>query len=234
MGSTTPVPTMELRYFQPSEQLTGISRAPRGTNPFNKNYRGDPSLPSNTGAGVPEEKNTSLWITGLPGSITVTELLAQITKTGRVRSTVINKPTASISTAAASISFFERSDAEVLYRNLQQGRIIFDGKFPRVQWNRNRVREAQDLSSVSRVLYIAGDSRIVNRAYLDWFFSGKFVYDIDKIIDYGTVDVDGKSIGRLEYRFGSWRCQASSARQALICELSGFVWTAYGEDPCEV
>ncbi|OTA85297.1 hypothetical protein M434DRAFT_36180 [Hypoxylon sp. CO27-5] len=234
MSYTTPVPTMELRFFQPSEQLTGVSRVNRGSNPSNRNYRGDPNLPTNTGAGVPEEKNTSLWITGLPGSITIPEFLAPITKTGRVRSTVINKPTANISTAAASISFFKRSDAEILYRNLQQGRIIYGGHFPRVQWNRNRVGEALDLNNVSRVLYIAGDSRVVNRAYLDWFFSAKFVYDIDKIIDYGTVDVDGKSIGRLEYRFGSWRCQASSARQALMCELSGFAWTAYGEDPCDV
>ncbi|KAI0830452.1 hypothetical protein F5Y06DRAFT_290671 [Hypoxylon sp. FL0890] len=228
------VSQMEHRYFQPSEQLLGTSRVRRGTGGLNRNYRGDTSLPSNTGAGVPENKNTCLWITGLPASITVTELLAAITKTGRVRSTVINAPTGAIRTAAASISFFKRSDAEVLYRNLQQGRIILGGRFPRVQWNRNKVGEGQDPSDASRVLYIAGDPQVVNQVFLDRFFSKKFVYEIDKIIDYGTVQVDGETISRLEYRFGSWRCQASSARQALMCELKGFVWTAYGEDPCEV
>ncbi|KAI1411302.1 hypothetical protein F5Y13DRAFT_191577 [Hypoxylon sp. FL1857] len=232
MSST--IPTMEHRYFEPSEQLTGNSLAPRGTCSFNRNYRGDPTLLSNTGAGVPEEKNTSLWITGLPGNITVTELLAAIRKTGRVRSTVISAPTGAITTAAAAISFFKRSDAEILYRNIQQGRIILGHRFPRVQWNRNRVGEGQDPSDVSRVLYIAGDPQVVNQEFLDWFFSKKFVYEIDKIIDYGTVTMEGGPISRLEYRFGSWRCQASSARQALTCELSGFVWTAYGEDPCEV
>ncbi|KAI1135354.1 hypothetical protein F5Y05DRAFT_416341 [Hypoxylon sp. FL0543] len=228
------IPTMEHRYFQPSEQLIGNSRVQRGADGLNSNYRGDPNLHTNTGAGVPEDKNTSLWISGLPAAITVTELLAAITKTGRVRSTVINPPAGTIPTAAATISFFKRSDAEVLYRNIQQGRIILGGRFPRVRWNRNRVGEGQAPSDASRVLYIAGDPQVANLDFLDSFFSKKFVYEIDKIIDYGTIELEGGPVSRLEYRFGSWRCQASSARQALMCELSGFIWTAYGEDPCEV
>ncbi|KAI1452302.1 hypothetical protein F4805DRAFT_470979 [Annulohypoxylon moriforme] len=226
------VPTMDLRYFVPSEQLTGNSNAAREVSRRNGNYRGDCNLSTNTGANVPEDKNTNLWITGLPSSITIRELLAAITRTGRVRSTVINAPTGSITTAAASISFFKRSDAEILYRKIEQGGIMFRGRYPSVQWNRNRVGEGEAPSHASRVLLIAGDLDIVNEPYLNSFFDKKFVYEIDQIINHGAVDGYGGPISRIEYRFGSWRSQASSARLALMLELKGFLLVEYGPDPC--
>ncbi|KAI1106522.1 hypothetical protein F4804DRAFT_340512 [Jackrogersella minutella] len=227
------VPTMDLRWFSPSEQLlSSRSRVPTGINRLNGNYRGDGTLPANTGANVPEESNTNLWITGLPGSITVAELLSYIKHTGRVRSTVINPPIDEIRYSAASISFFKRRDAEVLFRTIQQGRIVIEGITPRVQWNRNRVGEDDGPPYASRVLLIAGDPQVVDRSYLNGFFSSKFVYDIDCIIDHGTVPGYGGPIGRLEYRFGSWRSQAASARTALMLELRGFLLVEYGADPC--
>ncbi|KAI2467307.1 hypothetical protein F4781DRAFT_444384 [Annulohypoxylon bovei var. microspora] len=225
---------MDLRYFVPSEQLTGNSEVCREVSRRNGNYRGDCNLSVNTGVDVPESKNTNLWITGLPGSITIRELLAAITHTGRVRSTVINEPTQTITTAAASISFFRRRDAEALYRQIQQGRILFDKKFPTVQWNRNRVGEGEAPPHASRVLYIAGDPEVVNRRRLEEFFASKFVYELDCVINHGTVEGFGGPISRLEYRFGSWRSQASSARLALMLELKGFLLVDYGEDPCAV
>ncbi|KAI1802616.1 hypothetical protein F4811DRAFT_563142 [Daldinia bambusicola] len=229
----TPIPTMDHRFFKPSEQLTGADNS-RKTDRFNGNYRGDRNLSINRGTDVAEEKNTSLWITGLPGSTTVSKLLARIRKTGRVRSVVVNGPNETSSTAAASISFFRREDAEVLYNEIRQGRIIIEGMFPRVQWNRNRVGEEEIPGHASRVLLIAGDPLVVNQEYLDGFFKRKFVYDIDEIIDHGTVPGVGGPISRLEYRFGSWRSQASFARLALSLELRGFLLAEYGEDPCAV
>ncbi|KAI8960657.1 hypothetical protein F5Y11DRAFT_329076 [Daldinia sp. FL1419] len=224
---------MEHRYFQPSEQLTGVANNLRKTDRLNGNYRGDRNLSVNRGTGVPEERNTCLWITGLPESITIPRLLAAITRTGRVRSTVINGPNETSNTAAASISFFRREDAEILYNAIQKGSIIISGMLPRVQWNRNKVGEDTP-SYASRVLLIAGDPQVVNRDYLDGFFSSKFVYDVDDIIDHGTVPGFEGPIGRLEYRFGSWRSQASFARLALNLELRGFLLVEYGEDPCAV
>ncbi|KAI1214441.1 uncharacterized protein F4807DRAFT_456083 [Annulohypoxylon truncatum] len=226
------VPTMDLRYFEPSEQLTGNSSALRTANRQNGNYHGDCSLPNNTGAGVPEDQNTNLWITGLPANITIHELLAAITHTGRVRSTVINQPTGIITTAAASISFFNREDAERLYLKIMRGRILLRGQFPLVQWNRNRVGESAVPPYASRVLLIAGNPEIVNQTFLNDFFAKKFVYELDQVIDHGTVPGFGGPISRLEYRFGSWRSQASSARLALILELKGFLLVQYGPDPC--
>ncbi|KAI0384788.1 hypothetical protein F5Y04DRAFT_293090 [Hypomontagnella monticulosa] len=225
------VPTMQLRYFEPSAQLTGNSSAARESHRLNSNYRGDHSLSVNRGDEVPDHKNCCLWITGLPPSITVRGLLSTIKKTGRIRSTVINPATESSQTAAASISFFKRSDAETLFKNIQRGDIVIGGRFPRVFWNRNKVAEEEGLSAASRVLIIAGDADVVNADYLDRFFSSKFVYELDEVIDHGTVDSESGPIARLEYRFGSWRSQAAFARLALSLELRGFLLTEYAPDP---
>lgn len=225
----------------PSEQLKGGSYCARGVSLVNNNYRGDPSLPSNKGNSVPEEKNTNLWITGLPGGITHHELLAGITKTGRVRSTVINAADAGHATAAASISFFRRAHAEALHRAAARGEFVVAGRFPRVTWNRNRVAEAEAAAEHShhphhhhhsRVVLVAGDPEVVNTAYLDDFFSRKFVYELDCVVDHGTVAGVGGPVARLEYRFGSFRSQAEFARMALSMELRGFLLAEYGEDPC--
>ncbi|KAI1389073.1 uncharacterized protein F4822DRAFT_429685 [Hypoxylon trugodes] len=227
------IPTTEHRYFKPSEQLLG-QRA-RGSNQTEGNYRGDMSLPSNTGADVKEEDNTNLWITGLPGSITYHELLGAITKTGRIRSSVINQPNEGTATAAASISFFKRQEAEVLYHAIDEGKLMIGGQFPRVRWNRNRVAEPKTTEYVSRVLLVVGDLQVVNREYLERFWAGKFVYDIDEVINHGTTTAeDSGPLGRLEYRFGSWRAQAAMAAKSLNEELAGFLKTEFGKDPCDV
>ncbi|KAI1087630.1 hypothetical protein F5B19DRAFT_497208 [Rostrohypoxylon terebratum] len=226
------VPTLDLRVFTPSEQLMGHSNGSLQASRGNGNYRGDCNLSVNTGVNVSEHKNTNLWVTGLPAGITVNELLGAITDTGRIRSTVINQPTQSIATAAASISFFHRRDAVKLYRKIEQGHICLRGRFPLVQWNRNKVGESAVPPYTTRVLLIAGDPQIVNEEFLTSFFSKKFVYDIDCIVDHGIVDGFEGPIGRIEYRFGSWRSQASSARLALLLELKGFLLVKYGPDPC--
>ncbi|KAI2632533.1 hypothetical protein GGS26DRAFT_590971 [Hypomontagnella submonticulosa] len=225
---------MEHRYFEPSAQLTGNDSASREVQGRNSNYRGDHNLSVNRGDDVPDDKNCCLWLTGLPGDITVHGLLSAIKKTGRVRSTHINPPTESSKTAAASISFFKRSAAETLLQNIQQGKLIIGGRFPYAFWNRNKVAEEDGLGAASRVLLIAGDPEIVNVDYLDQFFAGKFVYELDEVIEHGTVDSDTGPIARIEYRFGSWRSQASFARMSLSLELRGFVLTEYGPDPCDV
>ncbi|KAI1372300.1 hypothetical protein F4677DRAFT_449618 [Hypoxylon crocopeplum] len=223
---------MDHRFFVPSEQLTGSTHTTRGDNQLNRNYRGDPSLPANRGSAVPEEKNTSLWITGLPGSTSYQILLTAIRKTGRVRSTVINGPDESHATAAASVSFFRRKDAEALYNAAEQCQFMVNDSFPKVQWNRNRVEEDTEYTYQSRVILIAGDPEIVKPGYLNWFFSTKFIFNLDCVINHGTIEGFGGPIARLEYRFGSFRSQAEFARMALSMELRGFLLAEYGEDPC--
>ncbi|KAI1442143.1 hypothetical protein F5Y02DRAFT_421259 [Annulohypoxylon stygium] len=230
--SISPVSTMDLRYFVPSEQLAGHSNASSQANRGNGNYRGDVTLSINTGAHVLDHQNTNLWITGLPATIDTRELLGAIKGVGKIRSTVINSPTGDIVTAAASISFFSRQDAAKLYHKIEHGMIRYRGITPNVQWNRNRVGASEVPAYASRVLMIAGDPAIVNEEFLSDFFARKFVYELDQVIDHGVVDGFGGPIGRVEFRFGSWRSQASSARLALMLELKGFLIVHYGPDPC--
>lgn len=156
-------------------------------------------------------------------------------KPGRVRSTVVNRPTATSKTSAASVSFFRRQDAEVLFHTIRSQQMIIEGMFPRVQWNRNRVAEEQEVPiPCSRVLLIAGYPEFVNKDWLTGFFGRKFVGQVDAFIDHGTVDDVTGPISRVEVRFGSWRCQAHFAAKAIDAELKGFIETEYGTDPCAV
>ncbi|KAI0010063.1 hypothetical protein F4779DRAFT_627395 [Xylariaceae sp. FL0662B] len=221
---------MDGQAFTPSEQLLGKHQTPR--QPGRSNYQGDQTLPVNQGTHVPDELNTNLWITGLPGWVTIPILLAHITNTGRVRSTVVNPPTDDHPTASASVSFFRREDAEVLYHAGQQRGFIIGGRVARISWNRNKVAESDSSRNLSRVLLVAGDPEIVNRQALERYFSNHFVYDLDQVIDHGIVSTESGSIARLEYRFGSWRSQASFANQALTREFSDVLMVAYGDDPC--
>ncbi|OTA93152.1 hypothetical protein M434DRAFT_31197 [Hypoxylon sp. CO27-5] len=64
----------EHRYFEQSEQLTGISPALRGTNRHNREDPVDPNPSSNTEvkASLEKGRNTGFWITRFNGSGTIT------------------------------------------------------------------------------------------------------------------------------------------------------------------
>ncbi|KAI1780827.1 hypothetical protein F4818DRAFT_436023 [Hypoxylon cercidicola] len=225
------VPTAKHSVFLPSEQLKGDTDGSRNANQVG-NYRGDPDLPTNRGDHVPEQLNTSIWITGLPKDITMSQLLDFIAayKPGRVRSIVINEPTATNPTSAATISFFRRAAAETLFHIIQEEKMIIGGMIPRVRWNRNRVME--DMTNASRVLLIGGEPQVVNAEALDRLFHKKFVWQTDVVIDHGITDSETGPIARVEYRFGSFRSQAQFAKKCLKKELEGFAYAEYGADPC--
>ncbi|KAI1767056.1 hypothetical protein GGR53DRAFT_463799 [Hypoxylon sp. FL1150] len=224
------VPTMALRPFVPSEQLTG---RPNGTREVSGNYKGDPTLAVNKGTHVADHENTSLWITGLPRKIEYPELLDHIAafKVGRIRSTVINPPTEKSSSSAATISFFRRSDAERLYSIIEKGELMIRERIPRVIWNRNKVEEDKR-GYVSRVLLIAGPA-FMTPTWLHTFFSSKFTWQEDTVINHGIKDTPTGPVSRVEWRFASYRSQAQSAYMALDREMKGFGCWEFGVDPCD-
>ncbi|KAK4141052.1 uncharacterized protein C8A04DRAFT_14400 [Dichotomopilus funicola] len=69
----------------------------------------------------------------------------------------------------------------------------------------------------SRVLLIAGPPHIVNAAFLCAYLDTKLSYQIDAILSRGQSE-DGKRV-LVEFRFGSFRCQAEAARMALMREF---------------
>ncbi|KAI1078604.1 hypothetical protein F5B20DRAFT_571585 [Whalleya microplaca] len=223
---------MKRSIFTPSTELR--ERESQQRDDRGPGYRGNKNLPANTGEHVPEKENTHLWIMNLPPSTTISTLLEKIRGVGRVRSTVIHPANKEHKTSSASVSFFTREDAEILYNRAQSYNWNVGDRFPHVYWNRNKVAPEANAWDLSRVLLIAGPPDYVNRRDLDRYFSGRFIYDLDEVVDHGLVEGPAGPIVRLEYRFGSWRSQALFGMLALSRELWEELKVEYGEDPCAV
>jgi hypothetical protein len=202
---------------------------------FSPNYRGNIGLPRNRSADIPAHLNCSLFILNLHADITTHELLANIRDAGRIYATHINapEPDKGHGTCAAKVIFFERVSAERFYNRCQTTGFLIAGRpnAGRVIWNRIRTAEHSGPRHQSRVLQIAGPPHIVNEKFLTAYFQTKLDFQIDEVMDVG-----GTPERRVvEYRFGSFRCQAEAAKMALAREWSEHdvkVW--FGPDPCDV
>ncbi|KAL9947133.1 hypothetical protein D7B24_009305 [Verticillium nonalfalfae] len=201
-------------------------------------YRGDPSLPGNHSAAIPDAENCSFWIIDLPPDVTHNQLLRCIRNTGRVHACVINPPDPRNRhyTAAAKIVFFDLWAAEKFMSDTFFWGFIVGTHCARVKRNRIKSAPQPHAGDRSRVLIIEGHPSFVNARELTRYFDAKFQYQVDSVIDvYRTEDV-----GIVEYRFGSYRCQAQTARMAIETEhmgsgSSGLVYDVFfGRDPCDV
>ncbi|OTA55096.1 hypothetical protein K449DRAFT_453149 [Hypoxylon sp. EC38] len=219
-------------------EITGISQ----------NYGGNIFLPANQSANIPEELSTSLWLTNLPPDCTHQLLLGSIRGCGKIYAAVINPPVynrndfargAPHITSASKLVFFDRSGLERLLAKSQAGEFSVGGYIPRVRMN--RIKSApREPGAQSRVLHIEGPTSIVNETFLNTFFQSKFTYELDLI---KTVATHGNWT-RQEWRFGSYRCQAESARQSIarektrlnMSEVERHRWSEvkvhFGVDPC--
>ncbi|KAI0009627.1 hypothetical protein F4779DRAFT_640347 [Xylariaceae sp. FL0662B] len=222
---------------------------PTGASP---NYRGNPWIEANQSADIPEELNTALWIMNLPPTCTYQQLLGAIRGCGKVYATVINPPQEADSnnnnnlnrstghmTSAAKLVFFDRLGAERLFAQSQSGHFIVGGYLPVVRPNRIKSK-AREAGPQCRVLHIEGPSALVNEHFLVAFFQTKFTFQLETIL---TLATHG-AVTRQEWRFGSFRCQAESARQAITREKEratltereqqawGQVNVYFGVDPC--
>ncbi|KAI8956515.1 hypothetical protein F5Y11DRAFT_342796 [Daldinia sp. FL1419] len=229
---------MPARLWETQLAATGISQ----------NYGGNIFLPSNQSADVPEHESTSLWLTNLPPNCDHRMLLGSIRNCGKVYATVINPPDSTSghggqhlphTTSASKLVFFDRAGVNNLLAKSQAGEFSVGGYVPKLRMN--RIRSApRDAGPHCRVLHIEGPNLIVNEDFLHAFFTSKFSYEIEDIF---TLANNGHST-RQEWRFGSYRCQAESARQSISREktrsgLTPFfaqcwkdVHVYFGVDPC--
>jgi hypothetical protein len=199
---------------------------------------GNIHIDRNKSANIPEHENCSLWLTRLPPNVTYTDLLAAIRDTGRVYQTHINRPVPDKGhhTSAGKIVFFDRASAERFFNwSANNGLAIpgYPGFTARVAWNRVLAAAVDGPSTkdFSRVLLISGPKHMVNADFLTAYFRSKLDFNIDCIIDHGGDDYRAT----IEYRFGSYRCQAESAKMAITRELwqhNVQVW--FWTDPCDV
>ncbi|KAI1263416.1 hypothetical protein F5Y18DRAFT_438113 [Xylariaceae sp. FL1019] len=205
------------------------------------NYQGDPYLKANQSANIPDHLNTAVWITNLPPHLDHKMLLGNIRNCGKIWAAVVNEPEAGHITSAAKVVFWDVTGAEHLLRQSVEGKFIVGDYIPRVR--RNRIKsEAKPPGVHSRVLHIEGPSYVVNQAYLAAFFSYNDIKWEDEAII--TLMHNGNRT-RLEWRFGSYRCQAESARHAIdrvkrpmnpVNQFSFQLWqdvsVYFGVDPC--
>ncbi|KAM0286487.1 hypothetical protein ACHAQH_000913 [Verticillium albo-atrum] len=242
-----PYPPYGAATFRPSNAIAGPANPDlnswelaqlRARHGISAMYRGDPSLPGNHSANIPDAENCSFWIINLPPDVTYRQLLGCIRNTGRIHACVINPPDPRNChyTAAAKIVFFELRAAEKFLRDTSSWGFIVGTHRGYVKRNRIKSPEQNLPREQTRVLIIEGDPSFVNPRELTRYFDGKFQYQVDRIIDvYRAPDM-----AIVEYRFGSYRCQAQTARMALETEHmgvggSGLVYDLFfGRDPCDV
>ncbi|KAF5677019.1 hypothetical protein FHETE_1921 [Fusarium heterosporum] len=204
---------------------------------FSGNYKGEHTIRNASAMNLAPEENCALWLTNLPPDVTHRQLLAQIRNVGRIWCTVINEPDYERhDTAAAKVVFFTPVPAQLLLsKSLTQG-LEVGGYAVRVTHNRVKYGEQPIVGAASRVLIITGKSSFVNAESLTKFFNERFVFEIDEItslIVRGEAENGGRSV--IEYRFGSFRCQAQMGKMALEKDRpQGFEKVEFGEDPCEV
>ncbi|KAI0405948.1 hypothetical protein F4802DRAFT_596618 [Xylaria palmicola] len=173
--------------------------------------------------------NTSLWITGLNSNITYTELFQGIRKIGRVRQAFINEPDKrNRNTCAAKLTFFSREAALKLLDQAAGKNFVVQGMTPTVVWNRYYIPE-EPADGRSRVLRIRGPIEIVNRPFLETFWSRQFFWGTDRVSDVGEV-ADGVAV--VWYYFASWRAQAALARIMVLQHFGDRVTVTYERDPC--
>ncbi|CAJ0550320.1 Ff.00g102500.m01.CDS01 [Fusarium sp. VM40] len=203
---------------------------------FSGNYKGEHTIRNASAMNLSPEENCALWLTNLPPDVTHRQLLSQIRNVGRIWCTVINEPDYERhDTAAAKVVFFTPGPAQILLsKSLTQG-LQVGSHAVRVTHNRVKYGEQPVVGAASRVLIITGKSSFVNAESLTKFFKERFVFEIDEIT---TLIIRGEAkSGRsvIEYRFGSFRCQAQMGKMALEKDRpDGFEKVEFGEDPCEV
>ncbi|KAI0419686.1 hypothetical protein F5X98DRAFT_384456 [Xylaria grammica] len=205
------------------------------------NYMGDPYRVANQSANIPEHLNTSVWITNLPPDLTVKMLLDNVRGCGKVYATVVNGPEHNHHiTAASKLVFFDVAGCENLLNQSLQGRFVVGGYVPRVR--RNRIRTAaKPPSPSSRVLHIEGPGCLVNESYLAALYrTANITWQDEEVIVLSSTD----RLTRLEWRFGSFRCQAESAWHLIervkrmpdmppwLQQLWQRVTVHFGVDPC--
>ncbi|KAM5523617.1 hypothetical protein FOXYSP1_13960 [Fusarium oxysporum f. sp. phaseoli] len=230
------------RGFRP---MAAITRPPSHTTRedearesiFSDNYKGEHNTRNASALSLTPEQNCALWLTNLPPDVTHHELLGQIRNVGRIWCSVINEPDwQRHETAAAKVVFFTPGPAQLLLsKSLTQGLSVRG--FPvRVTHNRVKYGEQAIMGPASRVLIITGKSTFVNPSCLTEFFEERFVFEVDEITELivqGDASKGGRSV--VEYRFGSFRCQAQMGKMALEKDRpQGFEKVEFGEDPCEV
>ncbi|KAM7184787.1 hypothetical protein V8F33_012786 [Rhypophila sp. PSN 637] len=200
------------------------------------NYKGDPSnIHNHSAVGLPDHKNCSFWMNGLPADVSVAEILGAIKDCGRVWALHINREEArtKYTHAGAKLVFFTEADATRFYVRHVMGPFVVRNRLIRVVRNRIKVQEqTQKEKYETRCLRVSGPAHLVNKNILLWYLGAQIIFETEDIIVHRKHPV-----GCVELRFAAYRGQAYPARKALL-QWDEFVQAGgkviYVRDPCDV
>ncbi|KAI1337710.1 hypothetical protein F5Y15DRAFT_425707 [Xylariaceae sp. FL0016] len=179
-------------------------------------YRGLTTSPNNFAVGVAPLENTSVFISDLPPTATIKDLLGAVRGIGKIWASNMIPPQGTHVWAAAKVVFWNRAGLEAFWEFQTAGKFLVNGTQPKVVMNRHRSGSFNE-SSASRVLIITGPTDLIDQRYLSSIFGTCFTFDIDEIIDHGVTwsHQDGEmnlvAVRTLEFRFASYRAQAAWA-----------------------
>jgi hypothetical protein len=178
------------------------------------------------------DQNCALWITQLPPDVEVGELLSKIRNVGRVYATFIN-PANGVThpKCAAKLVFFSPDSAQKLLTRALHQPLIIRGQRAQIAPNRIKYSAHTTDRGESRVLIVTGNTAFVNEDSLTAYFEGRFAFQIDGVQT--LIQFQDRAV--VEYRFGSYRCQAQMGMKALLLDRPrGLEMVEFGADPCEV
>lgn len=204
---------------------------PSGLLKFSSRYHGMHTENNASAEHIPPELNCALWLTNLPPDVSVHELLRVIRHVGRIWCSYINKPdNITHQTAAAKVVFFTPDAAQRLLSLSWTRGLVIRGYRIKAGHNRIKYQPRELAVDLSRVLIITGNARFVNEESLTRYFEARFVFQVDEVLEL----IENKNRAVVEYRFGSYRCQAQMGKMSLEKDRpAGFEKVEFGEDPCE-
>lgn len=179
----------------------------------------------------PDRQNCCLLVTGLPGTVTVTEFIheMQIRRLGKIAAVCIIPPTPFIATAAVKVTMWNRAGAERLMNAVRSHNFGFDGHKLKIWWNRLKA-PAQEEGIPSRVIEVTGRPQKVAPSELLPCFAQYFHFAMDDIV----VKQPTPDEMTVEYKFSSYLGQAHNAFVLLrTAEAWKDVTCFYRKDPCE-
>ncbi|KAG6038244.1 hypothetical protein E4U41_004390 [Claviceps citrina] len=244
--SNTPHPTAEPR-FVPMLSITRPDRTGRDFTPFlqqsthhalyplkfSPRYHGMHTENNASMEHLPPEQNCALWLTNLPPDIRERELLSCIRNMGRIYATYINYPDGHAhATSAAKLVFFRPEAAQKLLAHCTLVKpMVIRGHHVKIALNRIKYAKNSMENGESRVLIITGHKNFVNETSLMAYFEARFQFQIDEV----ATLITHKERAVVEFKFGSYRCQAQMGMKALLLDRpAGLEMVEYGADPCEV
>ena len=222
-------PTLREQLSQEMALASAEDEGVRGK--FSSRYYGMHTEGNASADHLTNEQNCALWLRNLPPDVTHKELLQAIRGIGRIWCTYINLPDfVQHNTAAAKVAFFAPSAARRFLAHIESAGPTIRGFRIKADYNRIKYPEKPMAGGLSRVLIVTGASWFVNPASLCKYFAELFTFQVDEVIT--LVEMDGRAV--VEFRFGSYRCQAQMGKMALERQRpEGLEMVEFGEDPCE-